>query len=77
MSDLVNLNNHGREVQLNTPKGSYIAYGPLEEGRDKFDVKTPTGGTVQMNLKEFFRLMINNAPSLERTPGQDTFSPAN
>lgn len=70
----VGLTHNGSELVVNTQKGKYVAYGPLEPNREKFDVAAPDGKVVKMNAADFLKLLVNNAPDLERTPQKDTFT---
>jgi len=70
----INVSNNGSEVIATTAKGNYTAYGPLDpKNKNGFDVKTPAGEVVKMQLGEFMKILAENAPVLERNPAQDTF----
>jgi len=73
--DSISLQNHGRELVVNTPQGQFTAYGPLDpKNKGHIDVETPSGQVVKMNEEQLLRVIVKNASSLERTPENDSFS---
>lgn len=64
----------GSEVAINTDKGKYVAYGPLDQkNKDGIDIKGPDGKVEKWTPDKLFAFIIQNASPLEDSPKNDTF----